>query len=762
MTTKENESSEKPQIMESYFQTRLNSLGITPKLSFGKNPYFKETKTGNIEIQYPTLNQDIAMTKTRMNPEAGKDYNYFQSQKGNFLFFPPNVLKAYTDKTPIETLYITIGEFKAVSADVNGLHCIGISNKYAFAQGEELHPDLVQIIEELEVQNITLILDADLFSLTWDFEEEPDKDLAQNLYSYFNAISKFRLLAKEKVKSVYLSVIRERLLNNDVKGLDDLFNYKKGTEEQIIEDLNRLTTAKSYFETINLSIENLSKIKSFLHINFLKGVPADFYSKYRYLIEEKEFTFLRGKYKWDKVHEGLMLTKHADSDNYMRVGCDFLRIIYVPNSKGVLMRKLEGWKSGEIQRDYVIGLGIKNFFNTIPKYFSFCNVPENKTELYKQEIENCYNLYYPLDHKLEVGEFPKTEAFLKHIFGEAILSSGFTNYQLALDWLTIIYQEPTQKLPAICLVSKEKNTGKSTFLFWLRDIYKENATIVGNNDFNDTFNDDYISKLIIGVDESFIDKKLIMETIKSRITDEVAKIRGLYSGRREIPFVAKFVMTSNNESNFIQIDDDENRFWINRVNPYKPGTENPLLRQELIKEIPAFLNYLKNRKVLHPFKNRLYFAPDLLVNDALKKVRQSSQDWLEKEIRMIFKDKFYEYRFHTLYYTSSEILDILNGGAAGYKFRRAAVSERLEDTFKMRNDKDIRVSQPSKEESPVTGFDCIAHNFEPKRGRLYTFKIEDFYTWQHIEQYFNYCTIEEIKKFRVNNNKTESLEALDI
>ncbi|MBK0383549.1 hypothetical protein I5M32_11330 [Pedobacter sp. SD-b] len=751
------------EVQASYFQDRLQYLGVDPvKYCFAKTPYFTENKNGNIEIHYPTLHQAPAMIKTRLHPDNVKEnYTYFQSQKGNFLFFPPNVLQAFTDKTPIETLYLTIGEFKATSADVNGLHCVGLSNKNAFANGENLHPDLVKIIEEMEVQNLVLLLDADIYHLEWDAAEEPDKDLAANLYQQFNAVSKFRLLAKEKVKSVYLSVIRERLFKNqDVKGLDDLFNYKKATEFQVIEDLQRFTVAKSYFETINLSIENISKLKSFFHINFFKGSPDDFYRKYSYLIGGLEFTFLRGKFKWDIVFERLELTKHADSGLYKRVGCDFFKIIHVPNSKKILERKLIGWKPGEINRDYVQGLGIKNFFNTIDKYEDFCNVPENNPEKYEQIIEGCYNLYFPLEHVPEVGTFPKTEAYLKHIFGEKQLISCYTNYDLALDWLTVLYREPIRKLPAICLVSKEKRTGKSTFLFWLRDIFNENATIIGNNEINDKFNDDYIGKLIIAIDESFIEKKLIQESIKSQITNEKGKMQGKYTSRRDIPFIAKYVMTSNDETNFMKIDDDEERFWINRVNPFPVGTEVPDLREEMKPEIPAFLNLLKTRKILHPYKSRLYFDPKLLETDATKAVKNSSKGWLEKEIRAIFKDKFFEHRYHTLYFSSSEVLAMLNGNDGGIKFRRDPVTEELEKTFKMSNDSVIRVSQPAKTDNPTTEEETLQETFEPKKGRFFTFKIEDFYSWDYIEKYFKFCPIEDIKKFRLQRGQTESKEDL--
>ncbi|WP_335338980.1 hypothetical protein [Myroides odoratimimus] len=37
--------------------------------------------------------------------------------------------------------------------------------------------------------------------------------------------------------------------------------------------------------------------------------------------------------------------------------------------------------------------------------------------------------------------------------------------------------------------------------------------------------------------------------------------------RQEIEFFAKFILCSNNEDNFIQIDEEEIRFWIRKIKP---------------------------------------------------------------------------------------------------------------------------------------------------------------------------------------------------
>jgi hypothetical protein len=91
-------------------------------------------------------------------------------------------------------------------------------------------------------------------------------------------------------------------------------------------------------------------------------------------------------------------------------------------------------------------------------------------------MDGCFNVYNPLEHEPleeECGEddCPNIIAYLKHLFGEHIVKfkhpagkyeTEYPNYELGLDYVQLLYQQPAQKLPILCLVSKENNTGKST------------------------------------------------------------------------------------------------------------------------------------------------------------------------------------------------------------------------------------------------------------------------------------------------------------
>ena len=75
--------------------------------------------------------------------------------------------------------------------------------------------------------------------------------------------------------------------------------------------------------------------------------------------------------------------------------------------------------------------------------------------------------------------------------------------------IKIIYEQPSQILPILCLVSKERGTGKSTFIKWLKAIFGQNMTYIKGDSFSSQFNADWVSKVIVAVDEVFFDKKEI-------------------------------------------------------------------------------------------------------------------------------------------------------------------------------------------------------------------------------------------------------------
>ena len=302
------------------------------------------------------------------------------------------------------------------------------------------------------------------------------------------------------------------------------------------------------------------------------------------------------------------------ASNYKRIGTDYYLYATILTAKKEPVKILKRWRKTIIKEDY----GTK-VFDEIEKFVDFALVPDN-TSKYKRNIGDCYNIYEPIKYTPVKGDFKLTEVFLEHIFGEYL--------NVGLDYLTILFLKPAEKLPALCLVSREQKTGKSTFLHWLQKIYGDNAVILGNEDFSSNFNTSWASKLVIGLDESFIEKRIIKEKIKRLVTDDniLSENKGVDKVRRD--FIGKFFLLSNNEDNFIQMEKEDNRFFVLKVPTVE--NENPFLLEELTKEMPALLDFLQDRELYHKKESRLWFRPEAYETDALKKVVKSSKTILEK------------------------------------------------------------------------------------------------------------------------------------
>lgn len=192
------------------------------------------------------------------------------------------------------------------------------------------------------------------------------------------------------------------------------------------------------------------------------------------------------------------------------------------------------WSYEALRQDYG-----KNNLPEIEKYDGFCIIPDHVN--YRREHGTHLNLYEPLAHRPAEGEFPNIRAFLSHIFGEQI--------ELGLDYLQLLYLRPTQMLPILLLVSSERNTGKTTFLRFLKMIFGKNATFNTNDDFRSQFNADWTNRLLVLVDELLLNKIEDTEKIKNLSTASDYKVEAKGKDRREIEFFAKFVLCSNNERN---------------------------------------------------------------------------------------------------------------------------------------------------------------------------------------------------------------------
>lgn len=304
--------------------------------------------------------------------------------------------------------------------------------------------------------------------------------------------------------------------------------------------------------------------------------------------------------------------------NYMRIGTTYYKNVKKPLASGDNMTALVSWSVECIKQDHG-----KHFLSSIPRYDGFCFVPSHLN--YKRVIDNFYNRYNPFLHTPIAGFPQQTLVFLNHVFGEQL--------DLGLDYLKILLMHPMQMLPILCLVSTERNTGKTTFLNFLKALFGDNMTINSNEDFRSNFNAEWAHKLIIGVDETFLDKKEDSERLKSLSTTRYYKIEAKGVDRQEIEFFGKFILCSNNEDNFISIDPGETRYWIRKLPVLEH--DNKDLLQELKGEIPIFIHYLIERPFTTRSTTRMWFRADQLQTPSPKRVIRYNRNKLEIEMAQL-------------------------------------------------------------------------------------------------------------------------------
>ena len=322
---------------------------------------------------------------------------------------------------------------------------------------------------------------------------------------------------------------------------------------------------------------------------------------------------------------------------YIRVGTTYYKIIERPQIFGGKITSLVKWSRETIIQDHG-----KKYIYEIPKYDDFCCIPNHLK--YQKTIENFYNIYNEIPYQPSISvvlsdEIPFSISFMQHIFGNQV--------DLGLDYLKILLENPTQILPILCLVSKERATGKTTFLKWLKEIFGRNMTYIKGDSFNSQFNSDWASMLIIAIDE-----------VKYLSTTNKDKLENKGKDREEIDFFGKFILCSNNEDNFIQIDENEIRFWVLKINPIK--SENTEFLQNLITEIPLFLSFLIHRKFHSEKKSRMWFAPEEIKTKALQKLILKNSNKLEcKMIELLYE--FFESTEETeIKAVPQDILNMLN------------------------------------------------------------------------------------------------------
>jgi hypothetical protein len=617
-------------------------------------------------------------------------------------WFPPQVIDAYNNGAPIDTLFLTEGQLKAFKGALHGLMVVGlpgIHNVKDKATGT-IHGDIISLIKKCQPRNVVFLHDADCRAFSSKWPEDPAVDLYDRPNSFYTSVRNMGELLKDfsriyGFKSYYKHLVPDSFTpppgQEFPKGLDDvLLVYPEAKVlseatvhgdpnsapvlpsparremlralaiQELVDDLLCVSGPPRFFERRDM--DNAAKLRDYFH---LRSVDS-FYAAYQERIGEKEFTYDGTIYQWSEDDKEVKVKVPSVAKKYVRVGIDYYKYIKKRNPHTKLLEEeLVKWSRPTIVQDHG-----KTFCDHILKLEAFVNYPDHVA--YQRIKDNCLNNYNPFVHVPDPEAEPPdaTIGFLKHIFGEGTVrclhpkrrdANGdaeiieVNELDLGLDYLKLLYEQPTQMLPILCLVSKERGTGKTTFFNYLQDLFGRNCTFIGAKDLEEPFNSHYASKKVIIIDEALVSKQESVEKLKSMSTSTTIPVNTKGISVYQQAFFGVFLMGSNNIRTFIRTDDDEVRFWVRKIKKLSGEQMDVHLSKKLVEEIPAFLHYLGSRAMATENLFRSWFHPPLTITQALIDVRKHSTptakraviDWVrdvfwampeKKEILMMAKD----------------------------------------------------------------------------------------------------------------------------
>lgn len=327
----------------------------------------------------------------------------------------------------------------------------------------------------------------------------------------------------------------------------------------------------------------------------------------------------------------------------------------------------EGISIGSIPRfhDWII----------LPSHTNYQRVFEKKEDE-TGEMFRFFNSYNPLPHKPKEFQLPEdflsdpenfdyekipeirhTAALMKHLFD----FETYGNKQLSVgwDWIALCYLKPTQRQRALCLVSTEEGTGKSTFINLMLAIFGQNATKTEASRIGKDFNAFTAGKVIQCVEETKDERGQVENKLKDLIASFDKVIEPKHQDARVVKSFDKYIFASNHEDSFMKVGHGTTRFIVVKVNKIKEKIVD--FEDKLYLEIPYLLYFLQKRGIVHPCQDRFWHRQELIENEALLRLRQSSKDNVERNIEDLMEKIFLSVTPTTpiLSFTSGDIMKMM-------------------------------------------------------------------------------------------------------
>lgn len=338
----------------------------------------------------------------------------------------------------------------------------------------------------------------------------------------------------------------------------------------------------------------------------------------------------------------------------------------------------EARKVGELKEEFGSG-----FVKNIPRFHGWVTEPSHteysRTISYTHEnvLYRFFNRYQPPPYQPkpfdipdaykaapmtfdmeDIPEIRHSAKFLKHLF------RSDRELNVAVDMIALKWLSPRTKVRSLALVSSEEGTGKSTFIDWMLKIFGQNSTKTEIQRMTDNFNSLMSGRVVVGIEETKDEKGNVENRLKDMITGYETVTRRMYQEAVVEENFTWYIFASNHEDSFMKVGATTTRFFVVKVNPLE-GID-PDFADKLYREIPYFLYFLEKRGALYPKEDRLWHRQELVENDALVKLRQSSKDIVQQNMEELVQSIFLRCELALPYIRySSEYLKVLMQGWGG-------------------------------------------------------------------------------------------------
>lgn len=365
-----------------------------------------------------------------------------------------------------------------------------------------------------------------------------------------------------------------------------------------------------------------------------------------------------------------------EKDNFLPIEYMFINEdLYKKVGKELLPAKMATYKalfgSSDLKK-----IPVFNKFELMPSHI-------NWKQTTKTPYGYNYNQYKQLSYDIKKGNWSNINKILKHIGGD--------RYPMLLEWLWVLYNHPDRQLVSLAFTGPRKS-GKTSFLkllgLMLEGNYLDADTKLVTADYNDLI----AGKLIMSVDEKIEgrDSNKELQTIKKNMSAAELYINPKNKTPYTIKNIIKYVFCSNDMDRPFKLESENERILVFDVPRIKDSDERVLT--EMKKEIAAFAFYLQNEfeseysdQLLGDGKNRFWFGPDLLVNDASKRIQSNSKPadvfTIEELIEDVFENTEME-GIDEFFVKQKDLVSILNDKRITTKWLGIMLANNIECEYK--------------------------------------------------------------------------------